>query len=356
MKIGILTLPLHTNIGGILQAYALQSITECLGFSVAMFSPKPSFLSITKKQIRKIINFIKGVKKTRDQIDCENFVKTNFHNWFYFKEKNDGRLQEFNAVIVGSDQVWRSWGKKWNLNRYFLDFIRDPLIKKYAYAASFGFDKWHYSQSTTEQLKSLARKFTKISVRENDGIALCKNNLDVDAEWVLDPTMLLEKKDYEKLVQFHTPQNLGLVCYFIGENDNNKAFLQKALETTAHFFEDKWIFAKPKVYSVQNDDMPTIQNWLYNMLNASFVITNSFHGVAFSINFEKDFIVLPHESGGVSRIKSILSMFGLEDRLANTCDEISNLINKKIDWEKVSRIKTLQRNKSLDFIKNLKNK
>ena len=166
--------------------------------------------------------------------------------------------------------------------------------------------------------------------------------------------MLLEKKDYEKILSHKEKRNTGLVCYYIGENEDNKVFFRRALNTTAEFFNNKWTVANKQIqFNHKDKELPLIEKWLYNMMNASFVITNSFHGVAFSIIFQKPFIVLSLEGGGMSRINSILSIFGLKNRLAYKVEDIPKIVNEKIDWNEVSKIKQSKREFSIDFLKNI---
>ena len=353
MKIGLLTLPLHTNIGGILQAYALQNVLERYGHSVAMLTEKQPILKSVKKRIKKILCFIKKEKKNKEQIDSEKFIKTHFRSWRRFENQSSKLVKDFDAVIVGSDQVWRTWGKRWNVYHYFFDFIQDPRIKKYAYAASFGFDKWMFSDVVTEEMKKLVKSFAKISVRENDAVLLCKKYLGIDAEWLLDPTMLLDKQDYANLAQCGFGDDIGLVCYYIDDDEKFDPVLQEVLESAARFFDNKWVLAKSSECVDKGVVRPTIEKWLYNMMNASFVVTNSFHGVVFSIIFEKNFIVLDNKSGGTSRINSILSMFGLENRLVKGPNEVEKNVNEKIDWRHVLKMKVEYQNRSLEFIRNL---
>ena len=88
-------------------------------------------------------------------------------------------MNSFDALVVGSDQVWRSWGKKWDVFQYYFDFTTDSSVKKYAYAASFGKNDWMYSDIDTALIKSMAQKFKKISVREEGAVSLFKEYLDV---------------------------------------------------------------------------------------------------------------------------------------------------------------------------------
>ena len=107
---------------------------------------------------------------------------------------------EYDAFIVGSDQVWRLHYSPNILNYYFYFIFDKKKIKKIAYAASFGLPDWHYPKRITRKVQKLAQKFDAISVREANAVKLCHEKLKVDATHVLDPTMLLCKQDYIDLV------------------------------------------------------------------------------------------------------------------------------------------------------------
>ena len=115
-----------------------------------------------------------------------------------------GRIQwhrcryEYDAYVVGSDQVWRP-----NYNPFmkamFLGITEREDVKRIAYAASFGTSKWEFSPQMTSECAVLAKKFDMITVREKSGVDLCREYFGVEATWVLDPTMLLNREDYEKV-------------------------------------------------------------------------------------------------------------------------------------------------------------
>lgn len=137
-------------------------------------------------------------------------------------ENYDDLEHNFDAFIVGSDQVWRYKYYPWfgnDIANVYLKFA-SPQSIKIAYAASFGTDLWEYPQDKTEECKMLAQKFRAISVREKSGIKLCHDFLDVNATFVLDPTMLLQKADYELLINTESLADSAdrLFCYILDRN------------------------------------------------------------------------------------------------------------------------------------------
>ena len=191
MKIGILTQPLRTNYGGLLQAYALQIVLKRMGHEVVIVNrcytdPTKSILS----RILRVKNLIIG----RD-VPCKDIKKISFaeENTQRFIEQRyslteaiyttNGLVaclekEKLNALVVGSDQVWRPRYSP-NIFNYFLDFTEGKDVKRYSYAASFGVDTWEYNQAETEKCSQLAQLFDGITVRESSAVKLCKENLKV---------------------------------------------------------------------------------------------------------------------------------------------------------------------------------
>ena len=108
--------------------------------------------------------------------------------------------KDFDAIIVGSDQVWRTCYNP-QIENAFLDFAKEwKHVRRIAYAPSFGIDEWEYSEEQTQKCRQLVQKFDAVSVREVSGVKLCREYLGVEAKHVLDPTMLLDKEDYLYLI------------------------------------------------------------------------------------------------------------------------------------------------------------
>lgn len=314
MKIGILTQPLLRNYGCFLQNYALQKILLRLGNDVKTIDyiyPHTSLYTLFFSWMKTIGYYLIG-KKTRrfaryQKADSrtqlvDTFVKKNLLVSKIVRKYSKGiiKTNNFDCIVVGSDQVWRPKYNR-NLNEMFLDFARNMSIKRIAYAASFGVDEWEFSSKQTKICSVLAKKFDAISVREESGVALCKDYLDVDATWVLDPTLLLKKDDY-LLLCADVPKihDKILAVYMLDLNEAVKSFCEAEARNRGLIV---------KYFTAGSNAMLSIPEWLAMFRDASYVITDSFHGTAFSIIFEKEFKCLSNVSRGSARFESLLKMY-----------------------------------------------
>ncbi len=351
MRIGILTLRLYDNYGGILQNYALCKCLTDMGHDVESFDlQKPIRL---KQKIKNIIRPKHNVNcVTKSSIDdfIQKYIpKTNYKIRFPSQFLIDHKIQQYDAYIVGSDQVWRRQYMEYGLKNMFLGFVRDNKKIKMSYAASFGLDNvCEYSDNDINKAKRYLSKFKGISVRENSGIQICKNFFKQDAVQVLDPTFLLPVAEYDRFADQDKKQNKGdLLVYFLDQTEMKKQVLNYILSN--HNFI-------PFSYNTLNKDIdaPSVQQWLKGFRDAKFIVTDSFHGCVFSIIFNKTFIVIGNEKRGMSRFTSLLSLFGLEDRLLNTYNkqEIQRIFEKDINWHDVNSKLAALRDSSISFLKN----
>ena len=341
MKIGIITRPLTSNYGGILQNYALQKVLQNMGHDVWTIDyRKYTWLDWLDKAWRVIIYKILGKsihfdktpqEQIKEEIPLRGFVNR------YIKlttprtrkiERNIVCKYGFDAIVVGSDQVWNPRYSKY-IQRYFLSFIKNQKIKRIAYAASFGVDKWTFTERQTKICSKLATCFNAISVRELSGIKLCKNYLGVDSVNVLDPTLLLYASDYCDLCKNIPKQNPFVFAYILDESVDKLAVIK-------NFAHKKGLpyFIKSAGEKVDSND--SVELWLSYFRDAEFIITDSFHGTAFSINFNKDFFVFENSKRGNSRFDSLLGNLGLMTRIINSSDIDDT---NKIDWEKTNEIR-----------------
>ena len=261
------------------------------------------------------------------------------------------RKKDFDAIVVGSDQIWRP---KYNplIETAFLDFAKTWSIRRIAYAPSFGVDKWEYNDVQTEKCKSLLNMFDAVSVREQSGVELCLKHLNHDAEWVLDPTMLLNRDDYIKLFEeLGIPQSDGTLLDYILDRDDNKVALiqQIAVKTNNKPFR---LNSRVEDYSAPLEErvQPPVERWLRGFYDAKFVVTDSFHACVFSILFRKPFVVVANKERGISRIESLLDYFGLMNRIVNNASEALNLSD--IDYDAVYEKLENTRVESMVFLKN----
>jgi len=351
MNVGIVTLPLHSNYGGCLQAFALKFILESLGHKVFFFArDDKTFLSRAKLIIKRIMR----VTSIRDVEQCnfEDFKKEYFPNWAIVDRKKNKKTIACDAIVVGSDQVWRMWSDSWSLPFYFLDFAEKWSVKKIAYAASFGTDDLNVDAHLLESCSTLLRSFDAVSVRERSAVRICKDTLGCDADWVLDPTMLLDMGDYVKQLECRFLNNNAFISsYILDMNEEKREIrvkIEDSLNLTSKELNSMEVDLKKKVKC-----WPPIHSWVSNMMSGSFVVTDSFHGTAFAINFEKPFVVLSNKERGQSRLKSILNIFGLQSRLVTCVDDVEKILKEQIDWSRVRTLKQQYKKKSISFLKNI---
>jgi hypothetical protein len=362
MKIGIMTFWWsRDNYGQILQCYALQKYLRDAGHDAYLirYDPRNDY-TYTKTP------FLRKVLKAFNPIKLYNFLsykKREFYKNTYEKQKNsqrnfEGFRIEFikqsektyysydelvknppvaDVYIVGSDQVWNTFGMNKAINvirAYLLDF-GDQSIKRIAYAVSFG--KEVLDNDSITIFAKLLPNFDYISVREKSGVDICKKCGSNNVEWVLDPTMLLEADKYHVLYKdedIKKPKKPYCLLYFLNWESNltiqtvyNWAKRENldVIYVSGNGESDKY----KKIY-------PTIPEWIYLIEHAEYVITNSYHCSVFSLLFNKQFCILPligEYVGMNSRFDSLFELFQIESRFINS--DLS-ILNKEIAWQSVS--------------------
>jgi hypothetical protein len=366
MKIGILTLPIAENYGGILQALALYRYLHNQGHDVVLIY-KETYQVSWKKLAREILlkipfhNF-RNIKNN-NKVNEERLERKKFHRPFIeneiFKISEDlytkrdleefSKKENFDVVIVGSDQVWRkAYINDKYYKSYFLDFLDSKKTKKIAYAASFGKDCWE-GENDSKDISKLLQDFVGLSTREKSGVDICKGTFGFNnAEHVLDPTLLMNKEFYKNEIiskyDISKIQKGGLTTYVLDEEDEKKSiinFVKENLQINSVNHLKR--FNKTKItYSVPE--------WLVSFFNADFVVTDSFHGMVFSIIFEKDFIVIGNHDRGLDRFTSLLSLLGLEDRMVFSMEDLKDKKINSIDYTRVNKILEENKKSSLEFL------
>ena len=210
-----------------------------------------------------------------------------------------------------------------------------------SYAGSFGKDK--YEGKDIAFTKMLFKRFDAVSVREKSGVELLRDKFDVDATWVLDPTMLLDSGDYQKIIdndEVKTPDKKYIGYMFL----NNKI----AEDAFEHLRKDYELVNCLKT----NGKFHSVAQWLNYIKNSDYFITDSFHGSVFAILFKKQFVCLSRDRGGNSRLESLFELLGINPkRFYSDIAQINlNSFAEKIDYEKVEKHLAEAREKSLDFL------
>lgn len=351
-KIALLTLPMCPNYGGILQCYALQTVLERMGCEVTMLdrrrvAPKLTFLlfilrcvSMLKCVFRRHVlgrkewhvqkpwaEYYAPYRAQEGLWGNPRFLQAFVHEHIHqtkplFSSLELGQAAEegqFDFFVVGSDQVWREQYAP-EITDYFLGFLPDSDRRpKVAYAASFGLERVGISDEKLERCRQLAQRFTAVSVREQSAVRLAKEALAVDAQWVLDPTLLLTAEDYQFAARSTGKNWAGVVTYIL-DGDETKSQVVGDVSTSLSL-PVKAMSLSLQAEDGQQDDMLPVEEWLRAFAQTDFVVTDSFHGCVFSIIHRKPFIAIANEGRGIDRFISLLGYFGLQDRLVFSMED-----------------------------------
>ena len=380
MEILILTQPLHTNYGGLLQAYALQQILKGMGHDVVtdrlgvvrklpLWNRALRFLYhavqfCILKNYRYypyrylFVSFDKESKAKRSiSINTDRFVNTHIDTIDLLTRSNESvidAVRQFDAIVVGSDQVWRATMS--DIPTYFLSFTKAINVKRIAYAASFGTDDLNeYSKMDMKIASESIKLFDAVSVREKSGVHLCRDYFKMDAVHFLDPTMLLSKDDYLKLIEEEDKpcsENI-LLTYVLDRTQEKNDIIQRvgeALHLTSCENGAVKYFSNVVESNVSECIYPSVSRWVAGFRDAQFVVTDSFHGTVFSIIFNKPFVAILNSKRGSSRFISLLSVLGLENRLISTTNDLLEEHLKPIDYTEVNKILNDWRYLSISFM------
>ena len=372
MKIGILTQPLLWNYGGILQNYALQTVLIRMGHDAVTIDRRPtyvqpSFIFRIKLYLKYLIKslFKEAPSQSWSTQISEEIVEVLTLNTSVFINKHIKRTEKtiskklsdieakykFDAYVVGSDQVWVP---SYSLES-FLNFVNRKDVIKVAYAASCGNDSWMDYDILRDRCIKLASSFSGISVREDYLLDKVSFYLGNHIRQVLDPTMLLSKDDYFKLFKSNSAEVQPYIFSYILDTDCKKSLLVHEIANKLGLpikeGNPKIDYRKVTKRTLNSAIFPPVENWLSGLANASFVITDSFHGTAFSILFNKKFGVFGNEGRGIKRQESILKLFGLSNRVIHLDApiEVTNIL-EDINYSNVNKIIDYYRKESLDFL------
>ena len=334
MNICILTHPLGANYGGILQAYALSTVLKTEGHNVTVLR-RDHDMPLHKRFIKQLLIALKHPRYNSPRYkDLRRFVNQHLNESPVLYSTDNLRNyvdnNKIDAVVVGSDQVWRTGFAMGYGYNYFLDFV-PAGVSKLSYAASFGLSQWEYNNEQTQRIKQLVSDFKAISVREDEGVQLCKDNIGVTADHVLDPTMLLDAIDYEPVTSERKVKDDYVFVYWLGSAEEK----QKAIEAAS--IEGKRIV---DISLRGSEPLMPIEDWLSFIKYADHVVTDSFHGCVFSILFGKQFTICANDSGGNGRLRSLFSMLGIYTS--------SPQIDYTIVYDKLDNLRSY----SYDFINN----
>lgn len=357
----ILTHPLMGNYGGLLQAYAMYTVLERLGYQSYMYRYTPKnmdykpwnylwfLLSLIRYSLRLSRNANGILRKIH--ISYKLFKDLRFHH-----ENEYGKLEQNDSFVVGSDQVWRAIFCRMMKTPefYFLDFASPAQrSKSIAYAASFGTDEWEGTPEETKMCGQMLREFKAVSVREHSGVSICQNVFGVKAVQMPDPTMLLTKDDYQGIIDKEKtwcPVTPWLSAYILDADEVNSN-LSKDLANALNL-QHQHLMGHADAPLGRGRHAPTVSQWLRLIRDCDYMITDSFHGSVFAIIFNKPFVCLGNTYRGADRFLSLFNTFGLTARLITepSLEKILETLHTPIDWERVNTILASEQKRGYDFL------
>lgn len=344
-KINLLTMHYTDNNGSFFQTYATCRLLEECGHSVTIINLQDR--NWNRGRWKRGISYYKLLRYLRFELARKKYYPPRTKMMF----KVDTRLiPDADYNIVGSDQVWNHKITYYDFLSYFLSFSK-PGIKRVSLASSFG-TNWDLNAETTNLVKNELKQFTAISVREDIGVDTCKNVFNVNAIQVIDPT--LGWGDFKPFLRKKGPINDNVTVFTY----NSDGYTPKLADIVAEKYKWKKIWTNELPRCGFKSGLLFWENpidWINAINQSSLLITDSFHGVAFAILLNRLFVATVNSINKMSRIYSLLSLFGLEERLVTSIDDFNNrfeAIIAPIDWMRVNSILKREQERIRVFIKN----
>lgn len=346
MKASVITIKGLYNYGAVLQGYATCEYLKKIGCDVELIDYYPEYFEKDVPAIKKlIINIVTTVKRKKLEKFVRDNIKVTNKTYRNINEIRNDYIKS-DMYIVGSDQVWNSQLSLGKLDpAYFLDFIDSK--NKIAFSSSIG--RTDVSNEELKEMKSYLKEFLSISVREKSAQELLEGVGLKNVENVLDPVFLLEKEDYQKFVKAVNHEKY-LLIYSFERNDTTQKIAHEVAKKLNLKIVEIGIF-KSKYDCDKYEHNAGIEEFLSLIYNAEFIVTSSFHGTAFSILLNKQFIsVAP--SVRKTRLENITTLFKMSDRLITekTSYDIDKLL-KPIDYVNKNILIKENAEKSRNFIK-----
>lgn len=374
MKVAVVTLPLHTNYGGLLQAFALKKCLNDMGHEATVLDiedkmPGPAMIKAPFVYGRRALTrLLKGAaapevfreRRFRKElpvvgVNTNEFIKS-YISPRVLRSYSQVGAGEYDAFVVGSDQVWRPRYFP-RVENAFLAFAKGWDVKRVAYAASFGTDDLEYDPEKLQECADLLSAFNAVSVREESGVRMCSEWFDRDdAVHVLDPVMLLDVHEYISMASSaETHPAKGKMVTYILDGSAHKQSVVDFMSRVGGF-EVHDVSVNPYNRSVPVEDrvVPALEQWLAGFADADFVVTDSFHGCVLSILMHKRFVAVGNTSRGLARLQSLTEMFGLDQRLVQGIDpeDDGEFFLSDPEWDHVDAVLTAKRTECLEFLKN----
>ena len=333
------------NYGSIATYYALNRTIERMGHSVLMID-KPS-----------IVNEDVEMKMNHSR----RFAAEHYHISRSYRVEELPELNDYcDAFLLGSDQLW-NYGISKNFGKsYYLDYVR-PGKKKISYATSFGHGVDFAPPEEREVIAGLMKQFDAISVREADGVKICRESYGIHAVQVLDPVFLANREIFDELTEhsrFQTDEKY-VACYILDPTPGKVRLMRQVAKrlgcTLVNVLDGlPWLFRKNQeklgMDAVEN---VRVEEWLWIIRNCQFLITDSCHGASFGLVYNKPLIVLANRHRGISRFASLSELFDIGDRvLGKAADGIGrDDLLEEMDYTRINEKLSSERRRCRKWLK-----
>lgn len=361
MRIALVTLQNANNYGAVLQTFAMQELLKRYGeveiinyenrhisrsFDLVRIKPSLHGLLGTGKDIFRLFPRYRAIKKFKQ------FIASKFHltESRTHADLLNGKNLNYDVYVAGSDQIWNPVcvnGRGQIDSGYFLDFA-PSAAKKISFASSIGGHK--YSDAEARQIKQLLAGFEQLAVREKDTQTYLESLLMRPVHHVLDPTLLLSREEW--LDAAEVPVDIAKADYILLYTVPRLPLIRETVDYFAKKLGlrvislEQSLTAGARVDEQIRDAGPREFIELFD--NATFVVTDSFHGTCFALNFSKPFVAV--SSGKHSnRIESLLQLVGLEERLVKKYEDLGE-ISLDIDMSTALLRLVVARNESLAYL------
>ena len=350
MVINVITRHAPTNYGSLLQAIATQRVIMNLGHECRIINYIPKCETGVRMAITQLEQKTKWkrnpIKKAIYLMVAEPETLLMERKFLAMRKKyllmgpycaTTGELKKLYAekkdevFLTGSDQVWGPISTGHYDPTYFLDFV-PKSSRKLAFAASFG--KAIFDEQTLKEYRVLLKKYDSLAVRENVAVELLKK-MDISAKQVLDPTLLMDADAWSEYVKPMKKPEKYVLVYQIHANSDLDHYAVKFAEKA----ELPLLRVSPLLHQAKRSGKfvycPDISGFLDLVKNATYMVTDSFHGTAFAINFNTQFVEVLPNTGTSSRNQSILELTGLTDRIVRDLNDFS-YIDQEIDFKEAN--------------------
>lgn len=343
---GVSTLWYSNNYGAVLTTFALVRTLENMGRKVIVLDQSPmdgvpAYSKVDSLSRRFMVQH--GIACT-EPLDSD--------------EKIHALNDTLDTFIVGSDQVWRWWYTQAQGSYPFLDFAKGSK-RKIAVASSFGIAKESRPKPLVEKAKWYLKRFDAVSVREKSGLDILSQVYDVKGEWVLDPVFLCDIKVYDEVSQAESPEKEPYLLTYVLNPDKTIRELIASVAAEKGVKIINMVDGQADTAAAQQalnsgavvHDL-TAERWVNYIRHADFFVTDSFHGVCFSLLFRRPFVCVSAPGRGVTRFQSLLELTGLRHKLlpSGYTTEQREVAMSPIDWAEVQTRLCAMRDKNLKWL------